>query len=400
MSFSAKVSSYGIIYMLGSIEFGFTLNFGGLAIEGLKKSYPNWDYDRDEQKIKFFGNFASLFGCIGGFIVRYVTRWIGSRKTICVYNIINFILWLLYFVFTPDKFIVGIVLQSIQGVLTAGLVCLMPIKMTSISPDDTVGMLGCLNQIGIVFGMIIFSIVGTFANYKTLMIIAAVVDLVQAGAIFIVPADKSEREKKETVFQKKFIRGIVVVLLLMFFQQFCGINAINDNLTNIMAETGISIDKNLQATVASLSQFVSVLIAAFNMDGIGRKKMFIFSSCLIVVSQVFYLLTLKLNATGWLKATAVFLYLLSFGQGLGPIPWFICHDIFPKSICLEGQMLVTFVNMICSFCITYLFPVMKKNIEEYLIMVIFMCITVCSIPFSWIFIPKKNEKNDDNLTLI
>ena len=400
MSCSAKTSSYGIIYMLGSLQFGFILNYGGFPIEGLKKSFPNWDFEKDDQMIKFFSNFASLFGCLGGFLIRIITHYIGSKKTICLYNIINCILWFLYYALTPDRLVLGVVLRSLQGFLTAGLACLIPIKMTSISSDETIGMLGCMNQFGIVLGMIIFSVAGTFTNFQTLAIIGAVVDLVQAGAIFILPADKSDKEKRESIFQRKYVGRIFIALGLMVFQQFCGINAINDNMTKIMSETGISFDENLQATLASLSQLVSVLIAAFNMDGIGRRKMFVFSGCLIVLSQILYIISLTMSTVGWFKATAVFLYLLSFGQGLGPIPWFICHDIFPRSVSLEGQTFVTFINMICSFAITYLFPVMKKNIEEYLVMVIFMCITVFSIPFAWFLIPKKSDVNNDNLTLI
>ena len=400
MSCSPKVASYGIILMLGSIQFGFILNYGGLPIESLKEIYPDWDYEKDDQKISFFSNFASLFGCLGGFLILLSTRYLGVKKTICIFNIVNCILWFLYFAFTPDKFILGIVLRCIQGLLTGGLACLTPIHITNLSPDETVGMLGCLNQVGIVLGMVVFSIAATFTNFRTLAIIGAVVDLVQAGAIFILPKEKVDKDKTESIFHIKHIRGIFVVLLLMIFQQFCGINAINSNLSSIMSETGIYIDENLQVALASMAQLVSVFVAAFNMDGVGRRKMFVFSACLIVVAQIFYIVCLNINTDGWIKATCVFLYLLSFGQGLGPVPWFVCHDVFPKSIRLEGQALVTFINMICSFAITYLFPVMKDNIEEYLIMVIFMCITICSIPFGWFFIPKKNEVNDDNLTLI
>ena len=172
MSCSTKIASYGLIYMLGSLEFGFTLNFGGLPIEGLKESYPDWDFEKDDQKIDFFSNFASLFGCLGGFTIRIFTRFIGVKKTICVFNILNCILWFLYFLLTPDKLVIGIVLRSIQGLITGGIACLTPIQMTNMSPDETVGMLGCMNQFGIVLGMVIFSFAGAFTSFKVLAMCA------------------------------------------------------------------------------------------------------------------------------------------------------------------------------------------------------------------------------------
>ena len=232
---------------------------------------------------------------------------------------------------------------------------------------------------------------------------AAIFDIIYAGLIWIIPnkiIDKDKKEWKETIFQKKYAKNIFIALMIMIFQQFCGINAINDHLTEIMSNTGLDINSNLQAALSSMCQLLSVLIAAFNMDGIGRKKLWAFSSSGIVISQILYIVAIKVIKKGWFQAFSVFVYLLSFGHGLGPIPWFIVHDLFPRYIRLDAQTMVTFVYMICSFGVTCLFPVMKKKIDEYLIMIIFMCITAISLPFGLYFIPKKSNQNDECLTLI
>lgn len=41
-----------------------------------------------------------------------------------------------------------------------------------------------------------------------------------------------------------------------------------------MSNTGVIIDQNLQVALSSSSQLVGVFIAAFNMDGIRRRKLF------------------------------------------------------------------------------------------------------------------------------
>lgn len=400
MTCSAKVVSYSLIYMLGSIEFGFTLNFGGLPIEGMKKEYPDWDYTKDERNISYFSNFSALFGSIGGFFICFLAHFTSGRKSLFTFHFLNIILWLLYFLFTPKRFIVGIILRSIQGVISGGSACLTPIMMTNLSPEDTVGMIGCINQIGIVLGMVLFSVIASFTNFRILTVIGAVVDAVYCSLIWICPDDGSGKEKKETVFKKKNVLNIFIGILLMVFQQLCGINAILDHLTAIMSNTGIYINENLQSALAQSSQLVSVFISSFNMDGIGRRRMWVISSCCLVVSQVLYIICLNLENAGWFQASSVFLYLLSFGQGQGPIPWFICHDLFTKAERDQGQMLITFGNMISSFGVTYLFPVMNNNIDEYISILIFMCITILSIPFGLYFIPRKLDMADENLTLI
>lgn len=400
MSCSAKTASYGLIYMIGSIEFGFVLNFAGLPIQGLKEMYPNWDYNKDDKKISYFSNFCSLFGSIGGFAIFLLFYFSSGRTSLFVFHFINIALWLLYLLFSPERFIAGIILRSIQGVIIGGSACLTPVMMTNLSSDDTVGMFGCMNQFGIVLGMVLFSVIGSFTDFRILAVIGAIIDVVYCSFIWIVPDDTSDRSKHETVFQKKNVLNIFIGILLMVFQQLCGINAILDHLTEIMSNTGIYIDENLQSALAQSSQLVSVFIASFNMDGIGRRRMWVISSVCLMISQALYIICLNIKNAGWFQASSLFLYLLSFGQGQGPIPWFICHDLFPKGQRLQGQMLITFGNMIFSFGVTYLFPVMNENIEEYMTMIIFMCITFLSIPFGLYFIPRKLDLADENLTLI
>lgn len=246
--------------------------------------------------------------------------------------------------------------------------------------------------------MVIFPVISAFTSFHTLIIIAAIADALYAGLIFIIPNLLIERnqknEKNETIFQIQYLPNIIIVLIIMAFQQFCGINAINNILTDIMSNTGIDIHTNLQAAMSSLTQLISVFIAAFNMDGIGRRRLWALSSIGIVCSLILYIVSLKVIKYGWFRACSVFIYYLSFGHGFGPI------DFFPKNLRLPVQTLVTFVNMICSFGVTYLYPIMCNKVEEYQIMIIYMCITFIALPFGLCFIPKAKNIDEDCLTLI
>lgn len=396
----SKTVCFAIILMLGAFQFGFVLNYGGVPIEKLKEAYPNWDYEKDRKKTSYFINFASLFGSIGGFTIQFLVHFTTGRKALFIFCILNFICWLLYLILTPKMLLLGIILRCIQGVITGGTACLTPVMMTNIAPDDAVGMFGCMNQLGIVFGMVLFSFIAAFANYKIMAIIAAVFNAIYCGLIWIIPEQKADKAAKETVFQRKYALNIFVGIFLMIFQQFCGMNAIMAHMSSIMAETGLNIEDNLQSAFSTSTQLISVFVAMFNMDGVGRRKMWVFSTCGIIISQIMYILSLTVTTVGWLRASSVFILMLSFGQGYGPIPWFICHDLFPKSVRLSGQALITFGNMLSSFGVVYLFPIMNDKLKEYITIIIFMCITIVAIPFGWFLIPKKSAKNEENLTLI
>lgn len=189
------------IYILGSVKFGFTLDFRGLPIDGLKKKYPNWDFIKDDQNISYFLNFASLFGLIGGFIIRLVFHYANAKKTICLFNIINLIIWLMYFLFSTDNFEVGIIFRSIQGVITGGFAYITPILMTNMSPDETVGMFGCINQFGVVLGYwCICRFLGIDYNSSSCRCIAC-----------------KFKDKKDNIFQIKYAKRIFIAIMLMVF---------------------------------------------------------------------------------------------------------------------------------------------------------------------------------------
>lgn len=232
--------------MIGSIQFGFSLSFNVISLEGIKKKYPNYDYSKDEFKIEIYNNFPSLFGCIGGFIICFVTNFLSYKKTLFLYGFINTILWLLYLAFKPTLMIFGIVLRILQGLITSGFGCLIPVYLTSICPDDTAGFFGSLQQIGIASGLVIFLFLSAFINYQIVAIIGAVIEFIFCCLFWLMPTEKKERDK-ESIYKRDYALNIFVGMMLMFFQQFCGINALLGNLNKIMSKSGIDINPSLQS---------------------------------------------------------------------------------------------------------------------------------------------------------
>lgn len=258
MPASTKSICYSIILMLSSFQFGFVLNYGGLPIESLKSKYPEWNYTKDKTKIDFFINFASLFGSFGGFAIRFLCLLIPGRRALFTFCFFNFIFWLLYLVLSPTMLVLGIVLRSLQGLITGGTACLTPILMTNIASDDTIGMFGCINQLGIVIGMVVFSFIGSFVDYKIMAGLGAIFSALFCGLIWIVPEEKVDKNNKESLFQRKYALNIFIGIMLMVFQQFCGMNALMTEMPSIMQETGLNIDGNLQSALSTSTQLVSV----------------------------------------------------------------------------------------------------------------------------------------------
>lgn len=382
------------------MQYGFTLNYNGIALSGLQKKYPTWDMNKDQQKIDFFNYFTSLFGSIGGFGIRFLVYFTSSRIALCIFTILNVIAWFLYLVVTPKLFVFGIVLRSFQGFLAGGFAAIAPILMTNSCPEENVGFFGCLNQVSIVLGMVILSFLGAFIDYKIVAIICAVIGIIFCGIIWLTPEEKKNLFGKESLYQRKYVKNIIISLVLIIFQQFSGINAILNDLSIIMSSTAIDIDLNLQSAIATLAQLLGVLVSAFDIDTLGRKKSWTVSAIGVVLGLVLYIACLSTKTEGYLQAAVVFFFQLSFGYGYGPIPWFICHDLFPKSLRLDAQMYIAFANMMGSYAVVNLYPYMNKKYNNLTTIFVFAAVSIFAIPFGAICIPKKSENHDENLTLL
>ena len=393
-----KAYVYALIYIFGSLQFGFSLTFYSFVVSGLQNEYPNWDTEKDNNLITYFNTFTALFASIGGVIIHFLLLVLKRRIVVFIYSFVSLVIWLLFLVVRPDIFYVGVILRSLQGVIIGGFVTITPILMTEIAPDDETGRFGCMNQCGIAFGMCAMQFLGAFIQWRYLIVVAAVFSALYCILIWLTPEWK--QDKFESMKSRRFIQPIFVVVFMMIFQQFCGMNAILDNLSTILAQSGLQIDSNLQSALSTFAQFLSCIIASFNMDVVGRKGMFLFSVSGVLLVLILYTVSLKVELPGWYPAICIFLLMLFFGHGLGPIPWFITYDLFPPGTRTVGLSITTFANMLSSFTVVFLFPVMTDNLGDFVSEIIFIVITIFSIPFGVFGIPNFAKKDGDGVTLI
>ena len=64
--------------------------------------------------------------------------------------------------------------------------------------------------------------------------------------------------------KKKYSKGLLIGLLMMFFQQMCGVNAIITNLVDLMKSSGLNFDPCYQAGIAQLSQLFAIFIGWYS----------------------------------------------------------------------------------------------------------------------------------------
>ncbi|WVZ57039.1 hypothetical protein U9M48_007483 [Paspalum notatum var. saurae] len=166
----------------------------------------------------------------------------------------------------------------------------------------------------------------------------------------------------QDLFQRKNIYAVTVGIGLMIFQQLGGINALGFYTSYIFSSIGIRFSGKLGMTLIGLVQIPITLFGALLMDRSGRRALLLVSSsgtclgCLLTgLSFYFKAQGLYSQFVPTLALCGILVYYAAYSVGMGPVPWVIMSEIFSIDMKAIAGGLVTLVNWISSFAVSYSF---------------------------------------------
>ncbi|KAF9604489.1 hypothetical protein IFM89_006844 [Coptis chinensis] len=281
----------------------------------------------------------------------------------------------------------------------------VPVFIAEIAPKNLRGGLTTLNQLMICSGVSLSFIIGTVLQWRTLALIGLIPCIILLVGLFFIPEsprwlakigrskefevalqklrgkdaditveaaeiqdyiDTLERLPKSgmlDLFQRRYLRSVMIGVGLMVCQQFGGINGICFYTSEIFASAGFP--SNIGAITYACLQVVVTAIGASLIDRAGRRVLLLTSGTGLVVGCLiaalsFYLKSheLSLEAVPALAVTGILVYIGSFSIGMGAVPWVVMSEIFPINVKGAAGSLATLVNWfgswLCSFTFNYL----------------------------------------------
>ncbi|XP_050313233.1 facilitated trehalose transporter Tret1-2 homolog isoform X1 [Anthonomus grandis grandis] len=207
---------------------------------------------------------------------------------------------------------------------------------------------------------------------------------------------ESTWESLKILFSLNNLKLMGIVLGLMAFQQFSGINAVIFNTTKIFQESGSSIDKAVSTTIVGVVNFISTFIAAVLIDKLGRKVLLYISAVSMVLSlgvlgAYFFLkdaMKLDVQYLGFLPLASFIIYVLGFSLGFGPVPWLMMGEILPARIRGPAASVATGFNWTCTFIVTKTFLLLPDCIGYHFTFWLFGAIVFLSLLFTIFFVPE------------
>ncbi|PQM33065.1 sugar transporter ERD6-like 7 [Prunus yedoensis var. nudiflora] len=284
----------------------------------------------------------------------------------------------------------------------------VPVFIAEIAPKNLRGRLTAINQLMIISGVSISFIIGVLVSWRALALIGLVPCAVTIFGLFFIPEsprwlaktgrqrefemalqklrgkdadisheaaeiqdyiltlDRLPKAKLLDLFQRRYLRSVMIAVGLMVFQQLGGINGVCFYVSNIFEQAGFS--SSVGTITYAILQVVVTGIGAAVMDKAWKKASnfgklvsasgVVLGCLLTAVSFFLKVHELALTATPILAVTGILFYIGSFSIGMGAVPWVVMSEIFPINIKGQAGSLATLVNWfgawLCSYTFNYL----------------------------------------------
>ena len=211
--------------------------------------------------------------------------------------------------------------------------------------------------------------------------------------------------KSRSVYQP-----FLLVLMLMFFQQFSGINAAIFYSSNIFKQAGYT-DNTVEIISAGAvggTQILSTFLSILLIDLLGRRVLLLLSSTGMalssVVLSVYFAVYNKIHRCdadnlsdteakycrdiGYVAIVGVIFFITSFSIGWGPIPWTTMSELLPNKVRGLGGSLGAMTNWIFATTITLGFIHYAKAVTPTYAWASFALVMLVSIVCVFLFLPE------------
>ena len=342
--------------MLGAFQYGYTI---AVMAGALLLISPRYQLDPSSQGLLVS---AILFGALAGAsLAGMVADFFGRKKaqiTIAAFFFVGTLV--VVFSHSYGSIILG---RILQGLATGAISVVGPMYVAEIAPASMRGRYVSFYQLTVTFGILcaylasyLFSGDGGFRWMFALGILPAILH----GAGFLALPDSRALETKEKsswkiLFKKEYRPLLTTAVLINFFQQLTGINAIIYFAPSIFEMCGFTSVSGaiFSAVLIGLINFLSTSVSIFLIDSKGRKPLLLAGTLGMFLSLV--ALCFACSISPWIATASLMIYVACFAFGLGPIPQLLASEIFPHSIRSKGMSVALFASWICNFLVVFTF---------------------------------------------
>ena len=206
----------------------------------------------------------------------------------------------------------------------------------------------------------------------------------------LVPVQAQSASLVEAMTDPRYRRAVFAVMAAMIAQQATGINSVVMYSVEILGDALPSAAALITVIVSAVNVVVTIMCAPLA-DKIGRKP------CLLIsiggMGTGSFLLGMGLiHNVPALSVFATFLFVASFGVGLGPVPFILASELVDSEAVGAVQSWGQAACWFSTFCVAQFFPMLHAALPNGHVFWIFVAIAIFAGSFIAWWIPESNGK--------
>lgn len=393
----------------------------------------------------WIGSLMTLGAFVGAIPTGTIANKVGRKRTLQLLACPFFASWM---IIAFGKYVEAIyAARFLAGLAVGGASVAAPMYVAELAHSSIRGTLGTFFQVQLTVGILIEYILGGFIlNFPLLAVVSSTfvvlflifVSFLPESPVFLyqkgdakgatkslqwfrgndynidmelnemLEAIKSANENKaqlsDLINCKATLKGLIISLGLMVFQQLSGVNAVLFYTGQIFESTGsAALTPTTSAIIVGAVQVGATMLSTVLIDRAGRKLLLLISDgvmsiCLLTLGLYFHMRTLQdLSHLSIIPLASVAIFIIVFSIGFGPIPWMIMGEIFPAPIKGIASSISAAFNWMLAFTVTNQFQNMKNGLGDGITFGIFGIICGVGTVFVACLVPETKGKSVDEV---
>eukprot|EP01111_Echinosteliopsis_oligospora_P017250 TRINITY_DN7409_c0_g1_i2.p1 TRINITY_DN7409_c0_g1~~TRINITY_DN7409_c0_g1_i2.p1 ORF type:complete len:451 (-),score=102.23 TRINITY_DN7409_c0_g1_i2:86-1438(-) len=381
-----RAASFGLlatINIAGGWVFGYNCGVVGGAVDVLELeigSIVSWEKGLLTSSIVIGAMFGSILG--GPFADKY-----GRRAGVLLIAALGLVLAVVLAASYNLPMIIAV--RGLLGLPVGLSSAICPMYVAESAPVKNRGTLGTFFQLGICFSIFVsYCMTPIFLNvqdgWRFMFGLGAVAAIVLGAVGYYMPESPMWSNGKKIVSAEEdylllstnasaqrnakmpLRAALSVGVVLAVANQLTGINAFMFYANDIFSSAGVS--KPIYATIGlGFWNFASALVATFFVDRLGRRPLILGGTVVMAISCVALgLVTLlhNIKTVGALSVVLLFVFILAFESGDGPLFWITMQELFTEENKTFGATFLNATQWCFNIMLCFGFPVLSKQIGQ------------------------------------
>ena len=165
----------------------------------------------------------------------------------------------------------------------------------------------------------------------------------------------------EPFFQRKYLKPILLAVMVASFNQLSGINALIYYTADIFRMAGAErTSALLQSVIIGVTNLLFTMVAMTVIDRFGRRILLLIgavglAACLSLTAWAFYR-----GSGGTIVLISLIGYIAFFAFSQGSVIWVYISEIFPNRVRARGQALGSFTHWFWAAVVSWSFPIIAE----------------------------------------